>query len=65
VLLDGEMRVSLIEEGVFEDFVGFRKSLVDIAEFEGDPFVDVAFVAVIVDARRRPWPRLLPGRRWW
>src|SRR5712672_2109598 len=46
------MRVALIEESVFEDFVGFRKSLIDVAEFEGDAFVDVAFIAVIVDARR-------------
>src|SRR5882672_8297825 len=52
VLLDGEMRVALIEESIFEDFVSFGETLVDIAEFQCDSFVDVAFVAVIVDARR-------------
>src|SRR5882762_10846774 len=46
------MRVALIEERVFEDFVSFGETLVDIAEFQCDSFVDVALVAVIVDARR-------------
>jgi len=52
VLLDGEMRAALVEKGVFEDFVGFCEALIDAAEFERDAFVDVAFVAVIVDSRK-------------
>src|SRR6266404_5163437 len=53
VLLDRQMRVALIEESVLEDLVGFRESLIHVAEFERDTFVDVAFVAVIVNARSR------------
>src|SRR5258707_1501712 len=51
VLLDGEMRIALIEESVFEDFVGFSEALIHVAEFERDAFVDVAFVAVLMNAR--------------
>src|ERR1700730_12647151 len=51
VLLNGEMRAALVEKSIFEDFVGFSEALVNVSEFEGDAFVDVAFVAVIVDAR--------------
>src|SRR5258708_5662524 len=50
VLLDREMRAALVEESVFEDFVGFGEALIDVSEFEGDAFVNVAFVAVVVDA---------------
>src|ERR1700730_9421699 len=55
VLLDGQMCVALIKESVFEDFVGFGETLIDVAKFERHAFVDVAFVAVIVNARR--WRR--------
>jgi len=51
VLLDREMGAALVEENVFEDFVGFGEGFFNVAEFEGDAFVDVAFFAVIVDAR--------------
>src|SRR5260370_847812 len=50
VLLDGEMRAALVEKGVFEDFVGFGEALIDVAELECYAFVNVAFVAVVVDA---------------
>src|ERR1700740_567409 len=53
VLLDGEMRAALIEKSVFEDFIGFGEALIDVAELQRDAFVDVAFVAVIVDAGSR------------
>jgi len=59
VLLDGEMRVALIKESVFKDFVGFGEALIDVAEFQGDAFMDVAFIAVIVNARRRSGQSLL------
>ena len=51
MLLDGKMGVALVEESVFEDFVGFGEGFLDVAEFECDAFVNVAFFAVIVDAR--------------
>jgi hypothetical protein len=50
VLLDGEMRAALVEKSVFEDFVGFGEGFFNVAEFEGDAFVDVAFLAVVVNA---------------
>src|SRR5438445_10742697 len=53
VLFDGQMRVALIEESVFEDFVSLREAVLNVAEFQGDTFVDVAVVAVIMDARGR------------
>src|ERR1700674_1836484 len=31
VLFDGEMRAALVEERIFEDFVGFGKALIDVA----------------------------------
>jgi len=46
------MGVALIEKSVFEDFVGFGESLIDIAEFQRDAFVNIAFIAVIMNARR-------------
>src|SRR6266852_9879009 len=51
VLLDGEMGAALVEESVFEYFVSIGKALIDVAEFQRDPFVNIAFVAVIVNAR--------------
>ena len=51
VLLDGEMRAALVEKSVFEDFVFFGETLVDIAEFQGNTLVDVAFIAVLVNTR--------------
>src|SRR6266478_3823796 len=50
VLLDGEMRAALVEKDVFEDFVGFGEALIDVAEFQCYAFVNVALVAVVVDA---------------
>src|SRR6267142_1164286 len=51
VLLDGEMRASLIEENVFKDFVGFGERFFNIAEFQSDALMNVALFAVLVDAR--------------
>ncbi len=53
VLLDGQMRAALIEKSVFEDFVGFGEALIDVAELQRDALVDVAFIAVVVDAGSR------------
>ena len=33
MLFDGEMRAALIEESVFENFVGFGEALIHVAEF--------------------------------
>ncbi len=44
------MRVALVEERIFEDFVGFGEALLDIAKLKSDALVNVAFLAVIVDA---------------
>src|SRR6202790_325270 len=44
------MGAALIEESVFEDFVGFGETVCDVAEGQRDAFVDVAFFAVIVNA---------------
>jgi len=45
------MGVALIEKGVLEDAVGIRERLLDVAEAERHRLVDVAGVAVVVDAR--------------
>src|ERR1700674_3577948 len=51
VLLDGKMRASLVEKNVFKDFVGFGERFFNITEFQGDALVNIAFFAVLVDAR--------------
>ena len=58
VLLEREMRVALVEEDVLEDVVRGGERLVDVAELHRDPLVDVAFVAVVVDARLEGRQRL-------
>ena len=51
VLLDRQMRAALIEKSVFEDFVGFGKAFLHIAKLQRHALVNVAFFAVIVNAR--------------
>jgi len=51
VLLDGEMRASLVEKSVFKDFVGFSERFFDVAEFQRDALMNIAFFAVVVNAR--------------
>ena len=51
VLLDRQVRVPLEEEHVLEDAVGAGERRVDVAELERHRLVDVAVVAVVVDAR--------------
>jgi len=51
VLLDGKMRAALVEKSVFKDFVGFGERFFNIAEFQGDALMNVAFFAVLVNAR--------------
>ena len=51
VLLHRQVRVALVEEDVFADKVGLGEALVEVAEFEVDFLVDVAAVAVIMNAR--------------
>jgi len=56
---------AFIEKGVLEDFVGFRKSLVHVAEFKRNSLVDVAFFAIVVNSRfgrRESFLRI--GDRW-
>ena len=51
VLLDRQVRVALVEERVLEDAVGVGERLLDVAEPQRHDLVDVADVAVLVDAR--------------
>jgi hypothetical protein len=53
------MRVAFIEEKVFENMIGIGERFIDIAEFEGLQPMDVALLAVIVDARLGILERLL------
>src|SRR5262249_60602858 len=53
VVLDREVPVPLIEEGVLEDVIGLRKRSVDVAETERHDLVDVAVVAVAVNRGTR------------
>src|SRR5438132_1572684 len=47
------MRVALKEEGVLEDVIRTRQRRIDISELQRDLLVDVSFVAVLMNARRR------------
>ena len=51
VLLEGKVRVPLIEEGVVEDTVRLGEAALDVAEGHRDALVDVSFLAIVVDAR--------------
>src|ERR1700730_13385036 len=51
VLLDREMSIPLIEESIFEDFVGFGKAVVHVAKLQGHTLVNVSFSAVVVNPR--------------
>src|SRR5450759_1002008 len=51
VLLDWQVRVALIEKCVFEHMVGTGKRLLNIPETKRNDFVDIAPVAVLVNAR--------------
>ena len=53
MLLDGQVRVPLKEEHVVEHVVRAGNRLIDIAELQRDGFVDVAEVAVVMNARLR------------
>ena len=62
MLLDREMRVALEEEQVLENVVRPAKSFVDVAELERLQPVDVAALAVVVDARALGRERLFRRR---
>src|SRR6266566_1215621 len=47
------MSVSLKEEGVLKDFIGFGKALFHVAEFQRHEFMNVSLFTVFVDARLR------------
>ena len=51
VLFDRQMRIALEEEHIVEHVIGAVDRLIDIAELQRHGFVDVAVVAVVVDAR--------------
>jgi hypothetical protein len=53
VLLERQMRVPLEEEHVVEHVIGGGDCLVHVAELQRDDLVDIAFVAVVVNARLR------------
>jgi hypothetical protein len=53
VLLDGQVRVALVEERVLEDVIGVFEPGIDVAEVEGDTLVDVAFSRRIRECARR------------
>ena len=52
VLLDGQVRVALVEERVLEDVVRGGERRLDISEAQRHELVDIAGVAVLVDPRR-------------
>jgi hypothetical protein len=47
------VRVAFVEEEVLEDVIGVRQPFLDVSEFVGLVAVDVAPLAVVVDARLR------------
>src|SRR6267378_605088 len=51
VLFDGKMRAALVEKSIFEDLVGFGERFFNITEFQRDALVNIAFFAVLVNAR--------------
>ena len=51
VLLHRQMGVAFVEESVFANQIGFGKAFFNVAEFQRDFLVDVAAVAVFVNAR--------------
>jgi hypothetical protein len=51
LLLHRQVRVALVEEQVLEDVVRIRQRFIDVAELVGLVAVDVAALAVVVDAR--------------
>jgi hypothetical protein len=51
VLFEGDVRAALVEKEVLVDAVGVREPSVDVAELHRDELVEVARVAVVVDAR--------------
>ena len=51
MLLDRQVRIALIEERVLEHLVCIGERASDVSEFERDELVDVAAIAVLVDAR--------------
>ena len=53
VLLQRQVGVALEEEHVLEDLVGLGEARLDVAELQRHLLVDVALVAVVVDARLR------------
>ncbi len=59
LLLHRQVRVALVEEQVLEHVLRFRQRLVDVAELVGLVAVDVALLAVVVNARLRIGERLL------
>ena len=59
VLLHRQVGVAVVEEDVLEDLVGRREPGLQVAELQRHPLVDVAAVAVVVDARLGGGERLL------
>ena len=51
VLLDGKMRVSLVEKSVLKNLICFGKPFLDVSELQGHELVNVSFLAVFVNAR--------------
>ena len=61
VLLHGEVGAPLVEEEVLPHEVGLGEALLHVSELQGDALVDVAVLAVVVDARLRRRQGLLDG----
>ncbi len=59
VLLDWQMRIALVEEQILENVVGLGERFVHVAELEGLKAVDIALLAVALDARLGRRERLL------
>ena len=58
VLFEREMVVALVEEMVLEDQVCVVKALLDLAKFQRDFFVYVAFIGIVVNLRFRRCERI-------
>ena len=64
MLLHRQVRVAFVEESVFANQIGFRKTFFNVAELKRDFLVNIAAVAVFVNARFFNQQALLRSKRW-
>ena len=62
MLFQRQMGVAFVEESVFANQIGLGETFFNIAKFQRDLLVDVAAVAVFVNARLLDQQRFINGR---